>query len=119
MSEMSLTEPFDYLKNTMLGQFGKSKWQSYFELQHLSMEMQGLKPNVLMGKLKQHLPSGVSPDNDLFLAMFLVRLQPSMRMTVGAGNHMTAAAMVKATDALLGCSRRPRPYSCGRHNSAK
>ncbi len=84
----------------MLWQFGKSKGQSYFELQHLPIEMQGLKPNDLMGKLKQHLPSGVSPDNDLFLAMFLVRLQPSMRATVGAGNHMTAAAMVKATDAL-------------------
>jgi hypothetical protein len=44
-----------------------------------------------MGKLKQHLPPGVSPDNDLFLAMFLVRLPQSMRETVGASNHMTAA----------------------------
>ncbi len=79
-------EPFDYLKITLLGQFGKSKWQSYFELLHLPMEMQGLKPSTLMGKLKQHLPPGVSPDNDLFLAMFLVRLLPSMRQTVGAGN---------------------------------
>jgi hypothetical protein len=25
-------EPFDSLKNTLLGQFRKSKWQSYFEL---------------------------------------------------------------------------------------
>ncbi len=64
------------------------------------MEMQGLKPSVLMGKLKQHLPLGVSPDNDLFLAMFFVRLPPSMRESVGAGNHTTAAAMVKAADAL-------------------
>jgi hypothetical protein len=93
-------EPFDQLKNTLLGQFGKSKWQSYFELLRLPMEMQGLKPSVLMGKLKQHLPPGASPDNDLFLAMFLVRLPPSMRETVGAGNHTTAAAMVKAADAM-------------------
>jgi hypothetical protein len=64
------------------------------------MEMQGLKPSVLMGKLKQHLPPAVSPDNDLFLAMFLVRFPPSIQETVGAGNHMTAAAMVKAVDAL-------------------
>jgi hypothetical protein len=64
------------------------------------MEMQGLKPSVLMEKLKQHLPPGASPDNDLFLAMFLVRLPPSMRESVGAGNHTTAAAMVKAADAL-------------------
>jgi hypothetical protein len=80
-------EPFDFLKNTLLGQFGKSKWQSNFELLHLTMEMQGLKHSVLMGKLKQHLPPGVSPDNDLFLAMFLIRLPPSMRETVGADAH--------------------------------
>jgi hypothetical protein len=101
---------FDFLKNTFLGQFGKSKWQSYFELLRLPMEMQGLKPSVLMGKLKQHLPPGVSPDNNLFLAMFLIRLPPSMRETVGAGTHGTAAAMVKASDALwdaLGRSGRP------------
>jgi hypothetical protein len=64
------------------------------------MEMQGLKPSVLMGKLKQHLPPGVSPDNDLFLAMFFIRLPPSMRETVRAGAHKTAAALVKAADAL-------------------
>jgi hypothetical protein len=93
-------EPFDFLKNTLLGQFGKSKWQSCFELPRLPMEMQGLKPSVLMGKLKQHLSPGVSPDNDHFLAMFLIPLPPSMRETVGAGAHGMAAAMVKAADAL-------------------
>jgi hypothetical protein len=93
-------EPFDFLKNTLLGQFGKSKWQSYFELLRLPMEMQGLKPSVLMGKLKQNLPPGASPDNDLFLAMFLIRLLASMRETVGAGDHRTAAAMVNAVKAL-------------------
>jgi hypothetical protein len=93
-------EPFDFLKNTLLEQFGKSKWQSYFELLRLPMEMQGLKPSVLMGKLNQHLPPGVSPDNDLFLAIFLIHLPLSMRETVGAGAHGTAAAMVKAADAL-------------------
>ncbi len=93
-------EPFDFLKNTLLGQFGKSKWQSNLELLPLPMEMQGLKPSILLGKLKQHLPPGVSHDNDLFLAMFLIYLPPSMRETVGAGAHGTAAAMVKAADAL-------------------
>jgi hypothetical protein len=92
-------EPFHFLKNTLLGQFGKSKWQSYVELLRLPKEMQGLKPSVLMGKLKQHLPPGVSPDNDLFLAVFLIRLPPSMRETVGAGTHGMATAMVKAADA--------------------
>ncbi len=75
------------------------------------MEMQGLKPSVLMGKLKQHLTPGVSLDNGLFLAMFLVRLSPSMREIVEAGNHMTAAAMVKSADALLDAP--------GGHDSAK
>ncbi len=93
-------EPFGSLKYTLLGQFGKSKWQSYFELLRLPMEMQGLKPSVLMGKLKQHLPPGASPDNDIFLAMFLIRLPASMRETEGAGDHRTAAAMVKAADTL-------------------
>jgi hypothetical protein len=51
------------------------------------MELQGLKPSVLMGNLKQHLTKGVSPDNDRFLAMFLIHLPPSMRETVGAGAH--------------------------------
>ncbi len=62
--------------------------------------MQGLNPSVLMGKLKQLLPPGVSPDNNLFLAMFLILLPPSMLEAVGAGSHGTAAAMVKAADAL-------------------
>ncbi len=93
-------EPFDCLKHTLLGQFGKSKWQSYFELLRFPMEMQGLKPSVLMRKLKQHLPPGVSPDNDLFLAMFLIRLQLSMQEAVGAGTRTSATAMVKAEDAL-------------------
>jgi hypothetical protein len=84
----------------LLGQFGKSKWQSYFDLLRLPMEMQGLKPSILMGKLTQDLPPGVSPDTDLFLAMFLICLPPSMREAVGAGNLKTAAAIVKAADIL-------------------
>ncbi len=112
-------EPFNFLKNTLLRQFGKSKWQSYFELLRLPMEMQGLKPSVLMGKLKQHLPPGVSPDNDLFLAMFLIHLPPSMRETVGAGAHKTAAAMVKAADTLWDAWGGPRPYGHSCLDTAK
>jgi hypothetical protein len=32
-------ELFDCLKDALLGQFGKSKWQSYFELLRLPMQM--------------------------------------------------------------------------------
>ncbi len=84
-------ELFDYLKNTLLGQFGKRKWQSYFKLLHFLIEMQGLK---------QHLPPGVLSDHDLFLSMFLIHRLPSMREAVGAGTHKMADAMVKAADAL-------------------
>ncbi len=49
---------------------------------------------------KQHLPLGVSPDNDLFLATFLIRLPPSMREAVCVGNHKSAVAMIRAADAL-------------------
>ncbi len=59
-------QPFDLLKDVLLGHVGKSKSQSYFELLWLPMEMQGLKPSILMGKFKQHLPHGVSPDTNLF-----------------------------------------------------
>jgi hypothetical protein len=66
-------QPFDQLKEALLGQFGKNKWQSYFDLLQLPMEMQRLKPSILMEKLKLHLPPGVSLDDHLFLAMFLIR----------------------------------------------
>jgi hypothetical protein len=89
------------------------------------MEMLGLKPSVLMGKLKQLLPPGVSQDNDIFLAIFLIHLPPSMRETVGAGAHGMAAAMAKAAalwdaqgghDPMVAAastqrSRRPTPSS--------
>jgi hypothetical protein len=50
-------QPFESLKTFLLGQLGKSKWQSYFELLCLPLEMQGLKPSIFMRKLKQHLSS--------------------------------------------------------------
>jgi hypothetical protein len=68
-------QPFDLLKKVLLGQ---SSW----------------------GKLKQHLPHGVSPDNEFFLVMFFICLPPSMRDAVGARYHKTAVTMVRATDAL-------------------
>jgi hypothetical protein len=44
--------------------------------------------------------SGVSPDTDLFMAMFLICLPHSMREAVGAENHKTAVDAVRAADAL-------------------
>ncbi len=87
------------------------------------MQMQGLKPSVLMGKLKH--PLGVSPDNYLFLSMSLIRLPPSMREAVGAGTHeMAADALWDAwgghdptvAAASTECSRSPAPSSGKRGN---
>ncbi len=50
-------DPFDFLTNTLLGQFGKSKWQSYFQLLRLPMEVQGLK-QCSHGKAQTTCPSG-------------------------------------------------------------
>ncbi len=91
--------PFELLKTVLLGQFGKSKWQSYFKLLR-SWTCKASSPAFSWGNLKQHLPPGVSPDRDLFMAMFLICLPPSMREAVGAGNHKTAADTVRAADAL-------------------
>jgi hypothetical protein len=67
------SQPFENLKIVLLEQqFGKSKWQSYFDLLHLPLDMQGLKPSILMGKLKQSFSHSVSPEKDLFLEMFLI-----------------------------------------------
>jgi hypothetical protein len=49
-------DPFDFLTNTLLGQFGKSKWQSYFQLLLLPMEVQGLK-QCSHGKAQTTSPS--------------------------------------------------------------
>ncbi len=47
-----LDQTFDDLKIVLLWQFGKSKWQSYIELLRLPLDMQGIKPSILTGKLK-------------------------------------------------------------------
>ncbi len=60
----------DDLKTVLLGQFGKSKWQLCFVLLCLPLDMQDLKPSTR--KLKQSLPDGVSLNNNLLLAMFLI-----------------------------------------------
>jgi hypothetical protein len=74
--------------------------------------MQGLKPSVLMGKLKQHLLHGVSPDNYLFLAMFLILLillPPSCKKQLVPETTKTAVAMVRAANALSDACRRHDP----------
>jgi hypothetical protein len=100
-------QPFNLLKTVLLGQFGNGSCRSYFELLRLPLEMQGLKPSILMGKLEQHLSHGVSPDTDLLLSIFLIWLPRSMREAAGAGNHKMAKN--KVIQDLRYLSRRNHP----------
>ena len=60
--------------------------------------MEHVKPSEVYAKLKRHLPYGADCNNNMFLAMFLLRLPPSTHEHVGAAEHMTIAAMVKHAD---------------------
>jgi hypothetical protein len=118
-----LDEPFDCLKDAFLGQFGKSKWQSYFELLRLPMEMQDLKPSVLIGSSNSislqefHLTQSFPCDVFYLPTAFHLRSSSSWQPQDGRGhcegcgalwdvqgghNPMVAAAMTQ-------CSRRPAP----------
>jgi hypothetical protein len=109
-------EPFDYLKNTLLGQFGKSKWQSYFELLRLPMETQGLKPRALVGKLKQHLPPVFLWTTIFFWSCFLFACH---HLCVRQYEMATTCGHGEGCGCPVGCSRRPRHYGHSSHNSAK
>jgi hypothetical protein len=81
--------------------------------------LDGIKPSILMGKLKQLHPHGVSHNNDLFLSMFFKRLPLSMRETIGAGTHKTAMVTVKAVDTLWdarGGNNQPVAAAMTRHS---
>jgi hypothetical protein len=93
-------QPFDLLKEILLGQFGKSKWQSHFELLQLPMEMQGLQAQRPHGEAQAASSAQYQPRQRSFSHDVLIQLTPSMREVVGAGNHRTALAMVRATDTL-------------------
>jgi hypothetical protein len=89
-------EPFDFLKILCLDSLARASGNVTLNCFAFSWKCRASSPVFTW----EHLPPGVSTDNDLFLAMLLIHLPSSMRETVGAGAHKTAAAMVKAADAL-------------------
>ncbi len=111
-------EPFDFLKNTLLGQFGKSKWQSYFELLHLPMEMQGLKPSVLMGKVKQNLSRSITRQRsfscNVFDAPSAIHERDSRSWPPWNGRSHG-----EGCGCPMGRSGQPRPYGPGPLDTAK
>ncbi len=74
--------------------------------------------SVLMGKLKQHLPPRISPDNDLFLAMFLILLPPSMRDS-RSWRPWNGRSHGEGCGHPMGRSGRPGSYSCSRLDTPK
>ena len=52
----------------------------------------------MYSKLKSLLPFGADQNNEIFMAMFLLRLPPSTREQVGSADHATVAAMVSHAD---------------------
>ena len=46
-----------------------------------------------MNRLKSYLPYNAGVDNEIFMAMFLMRLPDSIREAVGSANHATVSDM--------------------------
>ena len=91
-------DPYEALRHFLIEQFGKSKWISYFELLSLPVVAEDIRPSAVYQKLKSLLPFGADPNNEIFMAMFLLRLPPSIREQVGSAGHTTVAAMVSHAD---------------------
>ncbi len=111
--------PFDLLKTVLLGQFGKSKWQSYFELPLLPMDMQGLKPSILMGET-QPTPASWSFSRHRSFHGHVSHLPTTIHER--SGRHRKPQDSCRhgsSCGRLVVCSRRPRPYGRGCHNSQK
>jgi hypothetical protein len=106
-------QPFDRLKEVLLGRFGKSMWQSYFDLLRFPVEMQGLSLALSWGNSNS------------------IPLQESVRTQIFFGNvfdtpttfHEGGDRHRKPQDGrsghLVGRSRRPRPHGRGGHNTEK
>ncbi len=89
-------DPFHCIKDALLGQFGKSKWQSYFELLHLPHGNAGPHAQRSHGEAKITSFSWCFSWHWSLSGHVLVHRLPSMCEMVGASIHMTAPAMVKA-----------------------
>ena len=75
-------DPYEALRHFVILQFGKSKWLSYFELLRLPSTVEDIRLSLVYGKLRSLLPYGADCNNKMFMAMFLLRLPPSVREQV-------------------------------------
>ena len=86
-------DPYAALCRFLITNFGKNKWLSYFQLLSLPIAFEKIRPLKILEKLKSFMPFGASDNNEIFMAMFLMRLPESIRMAVGAAKHATVTAM--------------------------
>ena len=82
---------------------------SVFRPFEVAQHRESIKPSDMLAKLKRHLPYGADCNNDMFLAMFLLRLPPSIREAVGSADHTTIAAMVRHADRVWDFRGDPDP----------
>jgi len=102
-------DAYDALRSFIVSQFGRSKWAANFELLRLPCTVEDIKPTEVLAKLKRHLPSGADCKINMFLAMFLLRLPPSIPEQVGSAGHTTIMAMVRLADRVWSFRGSPDP----------
>jgi hypothetical protein len=89
---------YNLLKETLLGSYGKTKWQmAYALLDH--PDLGDRRPSAMMAEMLSLRFETSAPDS-LFLALFLRRLPASVRDHLAAANHTTATEMAAHADVL-------------------
>ena len=63
----------------------------------------------MLSQLKSLLPFGADVNSEMFMAMFLMRLPPSIREQVGTADRSTISAMVKHADRVWSFRGSPDP----------
>jgi hypothetical protein len=83
-----LEASYTLIKETLLGTYGKTKWQmAYALLDH--PKLGNCRPSAMMAEILS-LRFETSATDSLFLALFLCRLPASIRDDLAAANHETA-----------------------------
>jgi hypothetical protein len=86
-------DPYASLRDFLIKRFAKNKWCEYFRLLSLPIAFENVRPMDVLSRLKSYLPYNAGVDNEIFMAMFLMRLPDSIREAVGSANHATVSDM--------------------------
>jgi hypothetical protein len=94
----AVQDPFEQLRAKLCTTYGKTKWQRAFALLD-HPDLGDRRPSSMMAEMRALLPADAQPDN-LFLALFLRRLPPSMRDHLMTADSDTADDMAGLADKL-------------------